>query len=163
MSFTGSRRCLSARLFYPLGILLPLRSLGRAARTNSLSKPAVEPAQALLYRPPVLGICNNDGRRSEVVERGQRVGAAGRGVYLVEGVRQLFLSKVELTETEWTESRRCCEFVGEMSEPEKEEASMGFEADVWLAMVLLSGSTWSSIWKLYTEALLALALYTQEW
>lgn len=58
-------------------------------------------------------------------------------------------SKVELTETEWTESRRCCECVGEMSEPEKEEPSTGFEADVWLAMVLLSGS----IWKLYLEAL----------
>jgi hypothetical protein len=58
-------------------------------------------------------------------------------------------SKVELTETEWTESRRCCECVGEMSEPEKEEASVGFEAEVWLAMVLLSGS----IWRLYPEAL----------
>lgn len=49
-------------------------------------------------------------------------------------------SKVELTETEWTESRRCCECVGEMSEPEKEEPSKGFEAEVWLAMVLLLGS-----------------------
>jgi hypothetical protein len=43
-----------------------------------------------------------------------------------------------------------------MSEPEKEEPSKGFEADVWLAMVLLSGS----IWMLYLDAL-GLALCTQ--